>query len=161
MEEEIPLLPAGKAVGSRVSVIKVIGYKGGSVPVPSAFLDIEVKSAGATAGHMRDITQGGHVALKGDGLGVGLEFHPCAGGIGVKGLNALVGLIGHGQGKPPEYRLLPVMVQSVNGKGGFSHISKDHERLLLSLGGEDYFRSKHITKEHKNLDKKKKVLCLA
>ena len=137
---------AGKAVGSRVSVIKIIGHKGAGVPIPSAFLDIEVKSAGATSGHMGHITKGGHVALNGDGFGVGLEFDSSSGCVGVKGLNTLVGLLGHGPRKPPKYWLLPVMVQAIDRKGVFPHISKNHEWLLLSRVGEDYFPSKHIIK---------------
>lgn len=110
MDEEIPLLLAGKAVGGRVSVIKIIGHKSADVPIPGAFLNIEVKSAGATAGHMGHIAYGGHVALNGDGLRIGLKFDSPSGRIGVEIPNALADLLGHRLRKPPKYWLLFVMV---------------------------------------------------
>ena len=146
MKEEIPLLLAGKAVGSRISVIKIFGHKGASIPIPGAFLDIEVKCAGSAPRHMGHIAEGGHITLDSDGFGIGLEFDSSSGCVGVKGLNTLIGLHGHRLRKPPKNGLLPVMVQAIDGKRVFPHISKYPVWLLLSCVGENYFWSKHITK---------------
>ena len=136
MKEEIPLLLAGKAVGSRISVIKIFGHKGASIPIPGAFLDIEVKCAGSAPRHMGHIAEGGHITLDSDGFGIGLEFDSPSGCVGVKVLNTLIGLLSHGLRKPPEHGLLFIIVQSINLKGVFPHISKYHKSIFLSWAGD-------------------------